>query len=67
MEGRAREILEAEREALTADEHLFARVEAIAEQLEAVHTTLRTRAVSVVGDTGKPSLASTRFSADAPR
>ena len=44
IEGRTEEIVEAEREALTADEHLLARVDAIAEQLEEVRSALRTRA-----------------------
>lgn len=46
IEGRAEEIVEAEREALTADEHLLARVEGIAQQLEELRVVLRSRAGS---------------------
>jgi voltage-gated potassium channel Kch len=46
IEGREREIADAEQAILTADEHLLARVEAIAEQLDEVRTALRTRAGS---------------------
>jgi voltage-gated potassium channel len=44
IEGREQEIAEAEREVLSADEHLLARVEAIAEQLDDLRAALRTRA-----------------------
>ncbi len=44
IEGRVEEIVEAEREAVTADEHLLATVEAIAAQLEELRAALRMRA-----------------------
>jgi voltage-gated potassium channel len=44
IERRAKEIAEAERQALSADEALLARVDAIAEQLQELRASLRTPA-----------------------